>query len=58
MTNEEIRQWAANLTENDQRVNWQKRAPITGRDIARVVRTDVNATDDDLNAIASLINQK
>ena len=57
MTKEEIKQWAANLTESDQRTSWQKCAPITGKDIARIVRAEDNATDVDLDAIAALINK-
>jgi len=57
MTKEEIKQWAANLTESDQRASWQKCESVTGKDIARIVRAEDNATDDDLDAIAALINK-
>ena len=53
----ELREWAQGLIEGDTRVSWQRSEPITGTDIARIVRDEnPEATDDDLTAIAEIIN--
>jgi len=57
MTKEEIREWAGNLAENDERVDWQKSDPVLGSDIAGIIREEnPNATDSDIDQIARLIN--
>ncbi len=59
MKQEDIREWAQNLRTSDMRVAWQKLVPVTGQDIARIVRTeDPDATDNDLEQIAAIINGK
>ena len=58
MKRTEIAQWAEGIIAGDKRVDWQ-RGPISGQDIARIVRAeDYDATDDDLGAIAELVNQR
>ena len=39
MKRTDIRKWAANLMESDQRPDWQRVEPITGQDVARIVRS-------------------
>lgn len=52
-----IRKWGENLAENDGRVDWQKSEPVTGSELARIVRAEnPDATDADLDAIAQIIN--
>jgi len=57
MKRNDIETWAASLAEGDSRVDWQKTQPVTGHDLARLVRAEnPEATDADLDAIAQLIN--
>ena len=56
MKRDDIKLWADNLIENDGRVSWQRVEPVTGQDIARIVRAEEAATDADLRAIAAIIN--
>jgi hypothetical protein len=59
MNRDEIREWATGLIESDKRVNWQKSEPVTGQEIARIVRAEnPEATDADLDEIARIINNK
>ena len=59
MKNTDIQGWADGLIESDGRVGWQKSEPVTGEELARIVRAEnPEATDEDLDTIAEIINKE
>ena len=58
MKKQEIKQWAENLHEGDERVDWQKKGDVTPAQIARIVRAEEPATDAELQQICDQLNAK